>query len=674
MDWQKNKSFHKEKFWFWGGLVLVFLTLLPGFVLGENAIFTYHDQLDGEVIVYLLQAKHLFSGSTLPEFMNGASKTALTMPAPACVLLFLGGNALFGLNAMLLMGKLFGYLGMYFLAKRVTGRDEAAAVSAVLFAWLPFLPVYGLSQFGIPLLVWCALCLQEGKKRWLCYGYILFFALNSSLVLSGFGVLGLGICWLLFLLIRKKENFCRAFCGWLLLFFTYLVENWRLLAGILGIGENFTSHKEEYVLTANSFWSLLKQYLLKGGQHSEDYHLLPVLTVLLVVVIGEILKRRTGKKIATVRKEVRVNAGTGREATEGPEAGNAGTENEETGKAETVNAGAEGEESETGDTGTENEETGKAETVKAGAEGEELKAGDEGKENAGTENTERRNTLKKVLIICVAGNLCLAVAAALWGSTPGIWLRGRLSVLGAFQLDRVLWMAPCFWYLAVACGIALMQERIKGDKKNILLGIPGVVLGAALLLTGVHILLESDVKSNVQKLRNPEYGILSFREYYAIGVLEQVDTFLQETTGKTKEEYRVVSLGIDPAAALYHGFFCLDGYSNNYSVEYKHAFRKILEPELAKSEYLTGYFDDWGNRCYLFSSECPGYYTIEKNGFYFQNYEISAKALKELGGDYLLSAAYIANGAEQGLKLLREAPFETADSYYGIYVYEVCGE
>ena len=640
MDWQKNKGFHKEKFWFWGGLVLVFLTLLPGFTLGENAIFTYHDQLDGEVIAYLLQAKHLFSGSTLPEFMNGASKTALTMPAPACVLFFLGGNALFGLNAMLLMGKLFGYLGMYLLAKRVTGKDEVAVVSAVLFAWLPFLPVYGLSQFGIPLLVWCALCLQEGKKKWLCYGYILFFALNSSLVLSGFGILGLGICWLLFLLIRKKGNFSRAFCGWLLLFFTYLVENWRLLSGIFGIGESFTSHKEEYVLTANSFWSLLKQYLLKGGQHSEDYHLLPVLTVLLVLVLGGILERRTGKKIATVRKEVRVNAGAGREAA-----------------------------GEAGDTGTENEETGKAETVNAGAEGEELKAGDAGKENA-----ERRNMLEKVLIVCVAVNFCLAVAAALWGSTPGIWLRGRLSVLGAFQLDRVLWMAPCFWYLAVACGITLMQERIKGSKKNILLEIPGVVLGAALLLTGVHILLESDVKSNVQKLRNPEYGILSFREYYAIGVLEQVDAFLQETTGKTKEEYRVVSLGIDPAAALYHGFFCLDGYSNNYSVEYKHAFRKILEPELAKSEYLTGYFDDWGNRCYLFSSECPGYYTVEKNGFYFQNYEINAKALKELGGDYLLSAAYIANEAEQGLKLLREAPFETADSYYGIYVYEVCGE
>lgn len=105
MDWQKNKSFHKEKFWFWGGLVLVFLTLLPGFALGENAIFTYHDQLDGEAIAYLLQAKHLFSGSTLPEFMNGASKTALTMPAPACVLFFLGRERPFWIKCHAFDGK-----------------------------------------------------------------------------------------------------------------------------------------------------------------------------------------------------------------------------------------------------------------------------------------------------------------------------------------------------------------------------------------------------------------------------------------------------------------------------------------------------------------------------------------------------------------------------------------
>ena len=87
----------------------------------------------------------------------------------------------------------------------------------------------------------------------------------------------------------------------------------------------------------------------------------------------------------------------------------------------------------------------------------------------------------------------------------------------------------------------------------------------------------------------------------------------------------MVSLGIDPAAALYHGFYSLDGYSNNYPLSYKHRFREVIAPELAKSEYLTDYFDDWGNRCYMFSAECPGYYTIEKKGFRFMDYSIDAE-------------------------------------------------
>ena len=62
---------------------------IPYIILGQDAIFVYHDQLDGEVIAYLLKARHLWDGSDiLPEFMNGAAKTALTLPAPACVLLY----------------------------------------------------------------------------------------------------------------------------------------------------------------------------------------------------------------------------------------------------------------------------------------------------------------------------------------------------------------------------------------------------------------------------------------------------------------------------------------------------------------------------------------------------------------------------------------------------------
>jgi hypothetical protein len=131
----------------------------------------------------------------------------------------------------------------------------------------------------------------------------------------------------------------------------------------------------------------------------------------------------------------------------------------------------------------------------------------------------------------------------------------------------------------------------------------------------------------------------------------------------------VACLGIDPAAALYHGFYCIDGYSNNYSLEYKHSFREIIATELDKSEYLSAYFDEWGNRCYLFSAECPGYYMIEKGSFYFQNWSMNTEAFRNMGGEYIISAAYIADADECGLTLLREEPFETGDSYYRLYLY-----
>lgn len=608
-----------DRLLFWGGLLAVLVTLVPGLLLGEDAVFTYHDQLDGEVIAYCLQARHLFSGDVLPEFMGGASKTALTLPAPACVLLFLTGNACFALTAMLFMGRFFGYLGMYLLAKEVTEDAWAATAAGVLFGWLPFLPVYGLSQFGIPLLVWCALQLKKGKRRPEAYLYTAFFALNSSLVLAGFGLLGMGVLWLVWCFWKHREAFCRTLAAWLLLLGIYIVENGRLLAGLLGIGESFVSHKTEYTLTANSFWGLLVQYLTSGGQHSGDYHLLPAAFALAALAAGLVRRNaRAGKPVETSRK----TAGTG-------------------------------------------------------------------------EPSGKTGRLAASMGVCLGWNVLFAFAAAFWNAGAGIRLRERLSVLGAFQLDRLLWIAPCFWYLLFACGIAMARELATGQPamtgksaageepaggrrspagRTKALGAFALALAAAAgLAAGAEILLSGDVKSNVQKLRNPEYGVLSFREYYAIGVMDQVEAYLRETTGQEPEEYRVVSLGIDPAAALYQGFYCLDGYSNNYSLEYKHAFRRILAPELDRSEYLREYFDGWGNRCYLFSSECPGYYTIEKNGFYFSDYRPDTEALRELGGDYLFSAAYIANAGEQGLTLLREEPFETEDSYYRIFVYEVSG-
>ena len=581
-----KKRYHS--LWFWLGMFGMMLTIVPNVILGEQAIFTYHDQLDGEIIAYVLQAKHLFSGDMLPEFMGGISKTALTMPAPVCVLLFLGGDGLAALLMMQLAGRLVGFAGMYLLSKEVTDNGWIGAVVGVLYGALPFLPVYGLTQYGIPMLFWCVLQLREKKHLVLAYGYVILFGLASSLVLAGFGLLGMGVLVMLWDLWRKKKT-THVGLAWLSLMGVYVIENFNLFFQILGFGDKDISHKVEYRLEAQPFWGTFWQTLFNGGQHSNGYQklIVPVVLAALIVAVGIggrlFLAEMVGGNVCGVRKILGCFGG------------------------------------------------------------------------------------------CVAWNCLFTLLSALWDSNVGVAIRRSIGALGAFQLDRLLWITPALWYLAVACGLAVLwnlwMER-KGSGK--------IVAGGCLLvsvvvtgITGIWILYSGDVKSNIQKLRNPDYGLMSYSDYYAVGVMEQVRDFLEEQTGKRQEEYRVVSLGIDPAAALYYGFYCLDGYSNNYPLAYKHRFREIIRPELEKSEYLTDYFDNWGNRCYLFSAECPGYYTIEKGGFTFQDYRVNAEALREMGCCYLLSAAYIQNADSQGLVLMRETPFETEESYYHIYVYEV---
>lgn len=621
------------------GLAVVAAAYLPCLLLGENAIVTYHDQLDGEMIAYILQAKHLWDGNVLPEFLGGAAKTALTPPAPGCVLLFRLFTPFAAWFLMQLAGSLVGYTGMYLLVKKTvniaadntsSGREtEAAAgtpagvVAGILYGLLPFLPVYGLSQFGVPLLVWCVLCLRsvDGKAHEksgrtvtaLSLAYGAFFALNSSLVLVGFAVLAALALWIVRDIVhgrRAREESGRIGGGsilrmtalWAEVAVIYCLTNARLLAQILGSGESGLSHKAEYVLAAEEGWSGLVSAFLYGGQHSADYHL-GILGAAILLVSAEAFVRTKRRRSAGAQMQLSVS-----------------------------------------------------------------------------EKPSVSEGLCRIILLCLGCNLIFAAVSWAWNSGAGVALRAHMGALGAFQADRFLWLAPCLWYLIFGCCVSLGLRLLKNDPAQngqADAGKAGLSVGAlaAILLlfavTGLGILKNSDVKSNIQKLRDPEYGLMSYSDYYALGVYDQVRDYLRQETGMEQDAYRVVSLGIDPAAALYHGFYCLDGYSNNYSLEYKHAFRRIIAPALEQSEYLRAYYDEWGNRCYLFGTESPGYYTIEKNGFFFRHLELDPQALRELGGDYLFSAAYIANSDELGLALVREEPFETAESYYRIFLYEV---
>lgn len=603
----KNMTFRQnirkiENLWLALGILAVLFTMLPCILLGEDAIFTYLDQLDGELIAYLLQAKHLFQGGGIPEFMGGASKTALTVPAPLATLLFLTGDGYHALLFLTLFGKLCGYAGMYLLTRELSCEKWIAALTGFLYSCIPFLAVYGLAEFGIPMLFWSALQIKKGKHLYAAYFYTVLYALMSSLVLVGFGILGMGLAWILggtFFTPKSvnrqnaKKSSLRLLIAWALLCAVYLAENQQLLGELLGIGGKIATHKSEYVLASRPFSEIFFVSLAQGTQHGEGYHILLLACTVIAAALGCIRLFLQKHNVITAQSS--------------------------------------------------------------------------GHQSVSNQPPQIRHLLKAIAF-CFGWNLAFILAAAIWGTGIGVTLRNRLSFLGAFQLNRLLWIAPCLWYLAAACGLSILYRLYRSSSLYALILLPAA---AAFGITALWSLYSGEFKPNLQKLRNPDYEMLSYRDYYAVGVMEQVREFLDTHTGKKLSEYRVASLGIDPAAALYHGFYCLDGYSNNYALDYKHRFREIIAPELDRSEYLRQYYDGWGNRCYLFSSECPGYYTIEKHGFYFQDYQLNTEALYQMGGRYLLSAAPIQNAEEQNLKLLNESPFETEDSYYCIYIYEV---
>lgn len=130
-------------------------------LLGKDSVVVYHDQLDGEVLCYIYQAKYLFEDSTIPELMNGIGKNAMTAPAP----LFIVFYKLFEPFPAFVVSQYFSmitaFVGMYLLLNKWGAKPVVAALTGVLFAYLPLLPVYGLSMYGIPLVIWAFIELPD---------------------------------------------------------------------------------------------------------------------------------------------------------------------------------------------------------------------------------------------------------------------------------------------------------------------------------------------------------------------------------------------------------------------------------------------------------------------------------------------------------------------------------
>ena len=191
----------------WTGILIVVVFFSPYFILGDGCIFEINDQLDESIMNYMLPARHLWDGSTVyPEMLGGVNASGMQPSA----ILFLPLYCLFSARVAFLTQYMIcfvlAFLGMYLLVKESTESSILAVIAGACFCVLPLYPVYGLSEFGIPLVAYAFLCLWKRKRILPALMCTLLFGLTSHLVYTGYVVLGLWLLALLVAFFQKKKN------------------------------------------------------------------------------------------------------------------------------------------------------------------------------------------------------------------------------------------------------------------------------------------------------------------------------------------------------------------------------------------------------------------------------------------------------------------------------------
>jgi hypothetical protein len=244
-------------------------------------------------------------------------------------------------------------------------------------------------------------------------------------------------------------------------------------------------------------------------------------------------------------------------------------------------------------------------------------------------------------------------------------LKESFGVLSAFNFGRFYWLNQTVWYILFALCLSIIYLHSQRSTKLWYYA----TLTFLIFQVFVNLLsneeLSQPLVNFLDKMKGSTNQVISYRQFYSEELFDEIDDFI----GRPKSSYRVVSLGVHPGIAQYSGFYTLDGYFSSYPLEYKRRFREVIAPELAKSERWREYFDGWGSRVYIFSSEIPDFMSTKQLNRKIVDLDINTDALKGLGGEYIFSAVEILNHEKLGILHLHT--FESDDSPWRIYLYEL---
>jgi len=256
-----------------------------------------------------------------------------------------------------------------------------------------------------------------------------------------------------------------------------------------------------------------------------------------------------------------------------------------------------------------------------------------------------------LLFALVAGILVVAGAYFLYRDRWLLDLTGRIG-LRQLNVGRAYYLLPALYCTLFFHSLCAIWRTGRTWRLFV-----GFAIGAQIVING----------GEAEWLNRS--GDPSFAAYRSAGLFEGA----VEAIGRDRSSYRIGCLGFFPSIAHLNGMHTVGGYWYLYPLETKHRLRSVIAAELAKSEEIRRYFDDWGSRAYLVSAELGKDFFIEKTDGIrsIEQWDVDPAALRALGAEYVFSAVTIGNAERLGLREL--ASFSEPEAAIDLHVYEWAG-
>ena len=238
-------------------------------------------------------------------------------------------------------------------------------------------------------------------------------------------------------------------------------------------------------------------------------------------------------------------------------------------------------------------------------------------------------------------------------------LKDDMPTLNTINIRRFTMLMPLFVFVLWAMSLEKLRMPL-------ILGVALIGFQGLLLITD-----NNELDFNLRRSylhQQPDQWKPSYAHFFAPPLFAEIKKHI----GREQSQYRVAAFGMHPSIPQYNGFYSVDSYQNNYSLEYKHRFRPIIAGELEKNAYLKSYFDDWGSRCMLFSDELRRSCNREcftERGQPVHHLDIRTDILHEFGCEYILSAVEIENA--DSLNLALDQTFSMETEIWKIWLYKL---